>query len=131
MHKFLKMTDWQGKGGALATSDAIIGYRLSGKTARHKLKSRNWTAPVYLYLNSELTEKQLLSLCTNDEMKTRSHLFCGLSALFKGDNPRAENHFLWVKKNGDRRLDEYTIASAELNRLRRRLELQKPGKKQH
>lgn len=134
MDRYLKLTDWQGKSGIMATSYAVVCFRLAGKsehahmlvkTADKKLQYKSWPLPIYYYLKSAISKKQLLSKCLNKEMKTQAYCFIGLTSLYNNKRTAAFQSFEWVKKNGDSRLDEYNISVFELNRIIRRKNLQK------
>lgn len=134
MKRYLEMTKWKGKSGVFAACYSVICYRLSGKFYKSeemaKLANRNlinteWPFPVFLYLTGKRSESTLLANAgMMSNRKTQAHFFIGLDSLYHNRVASAEKHFSWVKKNGDARLDEYSQAVSELNRLRKRNVLQ-------
>ena len=84
---------------------------------RRSATHREWPYPIIKHLRGELDEAGLLAAAVDDGKRAEAHCFLGLEALADGREDAAIAHFRWVKERGDRRLAQYVMSVAELDRL--------------
>jgi tetratricopeptide (TPR) repeat protein len=76
-----------------------------------------WPYPIVRYLCGEIDELALLKLAVDNDMETLARCYLGLDHMVEGRKDKAAAHLRWVVEHGNGALIEYTIASAELDRL--------------
>jgi len=98
---------------------AYFSYHESGdaenamKVLNYAIKNNSfaqWPAPVINYLNNTIDEAGLISSVLNLSEETEAHTYIGLQMRLLGKMDEAERHFSWVRRNGDPKVFEYTLA---------------------
>ncbi len=123
------VVDIQGWREDLSIYAALLGYFAllqdgADKQARGLLDASSangdpasWPYPIIRHLRRQLDEDGLLAAADNNGRHTVARFFLGLEALEGGDDDAAIGHFRWVKDHGTRRLPQYVMSVAELDRL--------------
>ena len=123
----LRLEGWKGD---LAPYAVIVGHlaarqRQDEEAAKRFLSDsvgkldQAWPYPAIQFLRGEIDEPALLKLATDDDKRTEARCFLGMDHALKGRRGEALAHFRWVKEHGNVASMEYTIATAELERLER------------
>jgi tetratricopeptide (TPR) repeat protein len=125
--RLIEIEGWQGNFSAYAV---ILGH-LTARQAKDKKGAQRflkdsagkldeaWPYPAILYLRGDINEAALLALATDKGKQTEAHCYLGLNHAVDGRQEEALTHFRWVKKHGRKKFVEYSIAAAEIERLRR------------
>jgi tetratricopeptide (TPR) repeat protein len=77
----------------------------------------DWPYPIIRFLRGEIDERALLKLAIDKDKETEARCYLGLDRMVEGRNDKAAAHLHWVVEHGNPAFIEYTIASAELERL--------------
>jgi hypothetical protein len=95
--------------------DKTSAYRLLQETIKHST-SHAWPYPILQFLNGEISEDQVLNANSNVSAQTAARCYMGLSLLLNGRTDAGLKNLNWVHDHGDKQLDEYMLAVAELKR---------------
>ena len=71
------------------------------------------------YLRGEIDQNALLASATDTDKMTVARCYLGLDLALKGRDDTAREHYRWVVEHGTPTFTEYTIAAAELERLKK------------
>lgn len=126
MERYLEVTGWRGKSGVIGACYAYIAYRMCGRNAKARsvqldakniLRRRDWPYPIFRYLCEELTANKLDALANDKRKKTQAYLFEALDDRQLNRTNEANRKLKWIVTDGDKSLDEFALAQAELRRL--------------
>jgi tetratricopeptide (TPR) repeat protein len=92
--------------GDLQNAQTTLRYAIQNKP----LKA--WPSPVIDYLAGSISESELISSVTNTAEETEAHTYIGLHHRSKEEVEKAMLHLVWVARNGDPRVFEYTLSRA-------------------
>jgi len=124
--RYLQVAGWRDSSSPYMVLVAHLGYRLSGaqSDARNvlddggsRLDASRWPYPVVRYLRGELDADALLSAAASNDERAEARAYLGMDSLLKGRRDEARAHFTWVREYGNKRLIEYDLAVAELERM--------------
>ncbi len=127
MNAWLERTFWNDNTKTpLAT---VIGYvsmkrsqqdgaakQLVDKFAEHQVEENGWTRSISALLAARITPQKLVSLTDKlpKKEKTRAQCYAALYFLSESKTQAAVPFLKWIKEQGDRKTDEYTISMCEL-----------------
>ena len=126
--KFLELEGWRGEYSQYAVLWGYFGSRRAGKAevarrvldeAAAKCDTAAWLYPVIRYLRGEIDQNALLTAATDTDKMTEARCYLGLDLALKGRDDTAREHYRWVVEHGTPTFIEYTIAAAELERLKK------------
>lgn len=126
MERYLEVTGWRGKSGVIGACYAYIAYRMCGRNAKARsvqldakniLRRRDWPYPIFRYLCEELSANKLDALANDKRKKTQAYLFEALDDRQLNQINEANRKLQWIVTKGDKSLDEFSLAQAELRRL--------------
>ncbi|MEP7077244.1 MAG: hypothetical protein ABI878_15675, partial [Acidobacteriota bacterium] len=87
------------------------------KTAFPKLFSGASTTQVVRYLKHDLSDEQLFAASNGTRAMIEAKTYVGLDQSLSGKKDSAQVNLKWVAGNSERRSFEYSLASAEIERL--------------
>lgn len=127
LSKFIEQSKWRGKSAiyaVLLASSALQRSRKKSQAAKlleqslGRVGSDHWERDL-LRLNAGQIKPQQVQVIKGIEQQTVRRFYIGLFRLSKGNPILANQHFEWVRKNGDRKMDEFMLAIAELERQKK------------
>ncbi len=86
--------------------------------AAQKCHNNAWPYPIVRFLRREIDDLTLLTMATDDDKRIDALCYLGLDLLLSGRIEPAREHFRWVKEHGVASSTQYTIAVAEMDRLK-------------
>lgn len=123
----LQLKKWRDKDSPYAVLIAYLGYRQASHDddarrildeAVTKVNSKTWPYPVIRYLRREITAEELLALTSDTSKMTEARAYIGMELSLSGQSKEALTHLRWVKENGKRTFFEYSLALAEIQRIK-------------
>ena len=111
-HRTVRGTMRGASGGMLLA--AVIGLAIE---ASARCDRSAWPYPIVRHLRGELDEAGLLAVAQDDGKRGEARCYLGLTALERGRDDAALEHFRWVKHQGHPRSLQYVLSVAELDRL--------------
>jgi lipoprotein NlpI len=123
---YLRWEGWRDNHSPYMVLAAHFGFRRAGQAARAdkileeaatRLDASAWPYPVIRYLRQEIKQEQLLAQATDSDKLTEAHAYIGLDSALHGKRDEAQQHFIWVRENGNKEFIEYFLALSELERL--------------
>ncbi len=77
-----------------------------------KNRGYSWPGPIVDYFTGSMSAAEMVSCVTNRAEETEAHTYIGLKLRLQGDVEAASRHLGWVRRQGDPRVFEYTLARA-------------------
>jgi len=105
---------------------AYFGYRQARRdaeaeaylrTAGPRLYSGAWITQIVRYLKHDVSDAQLISSANGKKATIEARTYVGLDQSLNGKKDSALTNLHWVVANADKRMFEYALASAEIERL--------------
>jgi tetratricopeptide (TPR) repeat protein len=97
--------------------DRSAAQKLLQDAMQHMVK-HVWPYPVLQFLNGEISEDEVLKGRSSVSEQTAARCYMGLSLLLNRKTDAGLKCLNWVHDHGDKQLDEYMLAVAELKRHR-------------
>jgi len=128
-HAYLNLKGWGDPASAYMALLGALGSRRAGREpeaykfledALAKLPSRDdWPRPALLYLNGDLSDRDLVARAGNDVQKAEAHTILALDLIRKERPDDARVHLEWVVSHAVDRSIAADVARAALSRLPR------------
>lgn len=77
-----------------------------------KNKGYSWPGPIVDYFSGSMSAEEMISCVTSRAEETEAHTYIGLKLRLQGHDEAASHHLDWVRRQGDPRVFEYTLARA-------------------
>lgn len=130
MTRFLKIANWQGQSSIHAALLCNIAYRKLARDNEARLilqecktKARAASLPVeFHYLAGAMSAQDALKNATDNNSATVVHCFIAMDLECRGMRQKAMDEYRWVLDNGEKSMDEYSLALSGMQRLK------EPGK---
>lgn len=88
-------------------------------TTYQKITQKDWPAPVFKYLDGELTADALFKLAVDKDKMTEARGYVALDLLNQKKTAEAVPLLIWVKEHGNVAFNEYDLAVNALNRMKK------------
>ncbi len=130
LKRFLKIANWQGQSSIHAALLCNIAYRKLSRDNEARLilqecktKAKTEGLPIeFYYLAGEMSAKDALGNATDNNSATVVRCFVAMDYECKGMRQKAMDQYRWVIDNGEKNMDEYSLALSSMQRLK------EPGK---
>lgn len=101
------------------SSDVAIHISNPAKANDKPVAKTDWPKPVMRFLLGGLSNDKLLEVAgTDNDRLTDAHTFIGIELALAGKRDAAIVHLQWVAEKGAKTSQQYTLAAAELRRLK-------------
>lgn len=133
LRAYLKLTDWSGRTGVTAASICILSFRLAGRKveandvaqqASRIVIMKSWPRPILDFVEGQLTESELLKRASSYSQEAQSWFYIGLVRMSKANYQGALEALKHTAGDDAVRVEEHSIARAEVRRLTHRIKMQ-------